>query len=273
MKKFKNIGFSIHYSFLIFFLLCLFVGLGGLVLMYFICLLIHEGMHAFIAKRRGYKIGKIKLMATGAVLEAESDEFSFSDEIIIALAGPLINLVLVLLLIVCWWIVPETYNFTLDLCVINLVLFAFNILPIFPLDGGRILLALLSKKLERKNALLITKTITVIISILLFLLFILSLFISINFSLGMMSVTLFISVVTEDKNAVYKKVMFLTRKQERIKKRGVEQKFVFVSDNISPQKLMKLLDAKHYTVFICVDENLNKTKVITEYDLIYNIKK
>lgn len=273
MINIKKIGFSIHYSFLIFFLLSLFIGLGELVLMYFICLLIHEGMHAFVAKKRGYKIGKIKLMATGAVLEAESDEFSVRDEIIIAIAGPLINLIIAMLLIVCWWIVPETYNFTLDLCVINLVLFAFNMLPIFPLDGGRILLALLSKRLERKNALLITKAIAIIISLLLFVLFIFSLFTSINFSLGMMSVTLFISAITEDKNAVYKKVMFLTRKQERIKKSGVEQKYVYVSNNISPKKLIKLLDAKYYTVFICVDENLNKTKVITEYDLIYNIKK
>ena len=57
-------------------------------------MLLHEYFHGLVAKKLGYKIGKIKLLATGAALEAESDEFSFDDEIKIAISGPLFNLIL-----------------------------------------------------------------------------------------------------------------------------------------------------------------------------------
>lgn len=267
MKK-RDFYFSVHYSFLIMIMSSFFTGMTWLILMYFICLVLHEGVHGLVAKKLGYKIGKIKLLATGAVLEAESDEFGFSDEIKIALSAPLFNLVLSLLIVVFWWLVPESYNFTLDLCIVNLAIFAFNMLPIFPLDGGRVLLGFLSKRLERAYAVKITKLITIILSICLFLIFVLSLFFTPNFSIGLTSISLFIGGVTEDKNAVYKRNLFSSRKAERMSKRGVEIRRLYVSVNMPKSKLFKLLDARHYTIFVLVDENLKEVAVIRESELL-----
>lgn len=270
MKKNRkdDLRFSIHYSFVILFVLSFFVNLTWLLVSYFSCLLLHEYFHGLVAKKLGYKIGKIKLLATGAELEAESDEFSFDDEIKIAISGPLFNLILSLLFVVAWWLVPESYNFTLDLCVINLALFSFNMLPIFPLDGGRVLLACLSKKLVRKQAVKICKTITFVFSCLLFLLFIFSIFSSPNFSLGLMAVTLFVGGITEDKQAVYKRNFWQVRKIERSKNKGIEVKYLYVNQQTSKTKLLKLIDARHYTIFVLVDDNLKPVSFIREDELV-----
>lgn len=260
--------FSIHYSLYILFGLSFFTGLSFLLIIYFLCLVFHEFFHAFVAKKLGYKIGKIKLMATGAVLEAESDEFSYSDEILISLSGPLFNLCVVILLIVGWWIIPESYNYTLDICVINLSIFCFNLIPIFPLDGGRILLALISKKIERKQAVKIVKTITLILSVIMFFLFIFSLFNIPNFSIGIMAVTLFLGGIVEDKKAIYKKTFYQERKKERAKKRGVEVKYLGVKNQEDKSKFLKFITPRFYTIFVVFDDDMSVIEYITETSLI-----
>ncbi|MBQ3158202.1 MAG: site-2 protease family protein [Clostridia bacterium] len=273
MIKKINLYFSIHYSFILLFVLSFLFNLFWVFVSYFICLVLHELVHAVVAKRLGYKIGKIKLAATGATLEAESDEFGFSEEIKIAISAPIFNLVLALLFVVFWWLIPESYNFTLDLFVVNLSIFAFNMLPIFPLDGGRVLLAFLSKKVERHVAVKITKTITIVISCLLFLIFILSLFFVPNFSIGIMAVSLFISGTIEDKNAVYKKCFYLSRKYERTKKRGLELRRVYISEELPKYKLLKMLDARFYTIFIIVNEHMQEIGIIKENEIVNSFLK
>ena len=271
--SFKNLPYSLHYSFIVLIFCSYICGLFWHMFLYFLCLILHESAHAYVAKKRGYKIGKIKLMATGAVLEAESDEFSFNDEIKIALAGPCLNLLLVCILIVVWWIKPEVYNFTQDLLVINLAIFAFNILPIFPLDGARILLGMLSKNIERRKAVKFVKIISIILACLIFMLFLISLFSTPVFSLGIIAVTLFAGVISEDKNAVYKRIYLQQQKIQRTEKYGIEQRVLFVSKNLPVRKLLKLIDLRHFTIFNMVDENMNVVKVLTENQVVQETNK
>lgn len=267
MKKKKIFGFGLHYSFIVLLIFCFATGQGFLCLLYFLCLLLHEMVHGIVARKRGYQIGKIKLLATGAVLEAESDEFAFNDEIIIALSAPLFNLAVFVFLVALWWIYPESYNHTQDLAVINLAIFAFNILPIFPLDGGRILLAWLSKRLERKTAVRVVRMVTCTLSCLLFLIFVFSIFSKPNFSLGMMSVTLFVSGIADDKNAVYKRALYLSRKFKRATRNGVEVRYVLVFEETPKEKLITLLSARFYTIFVLIDSKFNKVKEVEEKSL------
>ena len=266
--KGEKFNISVHFSFIALILLAFFAGLGFLVLEYFVCLVLHEFVHAFFAKKLGYKIGKINLLATGAVLEAESDEISFRDEIIISISAPLFNLFFSILLLGVWWISPETYNYTQDLLVINLSIFAFNILPIFPLDGGRVLLAVLSIKNERKIAVKIARFIACSLSVLIFILFIISLFILPNFSLAVISVSLFIGAISEDKKASYKRIMFMERKKERCYKNGVEVRHIMVNEKIEKLKLLKMVNARFFTIFVLVDDNFNVKKHISEKDIL-----
>ncbi len=267
-KEKKKIYFSIHYSFFILLFLGFISGVGWLLISYFIFLVLHEFVHSVVAKKLGYKIGKIKLLATGAMLEAESDEFSFSDEIKISISAPIFNLLISIFILGLWWINPESYNYSQDLFVINLAIFCFNMLPIFPLDGGRILLAYLSKNMERKKAVSITRAIAIFFSCGMFLLFIFSLFSDPNFSIGIMAITLFVGGISEDKSAVYKKVFYITRKKQRTFKSGVETRYVMVNKNMEKAKLLKLINARFYTVFLFVDDNLNVVKEVGEAELL-----
>ena len=261
----KNV--SIHYSFIILIICSFVVNLFNLLFFYFLFLVLHELVHSFVARKLGYKIGKINLLATGAILDAESDEFSFNDEILISISAPLFNLLLAIIFLGFWWVVPESYNFTQDLMVINLAIFSFNMLPIFPLDGGRVLLAFLSKTTSRKKAVIMAKIVAIVLTLFLFILFIVSLFVSPNFSLGMISVTLFISAISEDKSAGYKRLLFLERKKKRIKNKGVETRFVMVQKGYSESFLLRQINARFFTIFIVVDENLNIIKQIKENEI------
>ena len=259
---------SVHFSFLVLMLVGSFLGLFKILFFYFLWLCLHEMVHAFVAKKLGYGLSKISLQVGGAVLDAEQDEFSFKDEILIAISAPLFNLLVGFLIVSVWWIWPESYNFLQDQAVINFAIFGFNILPIFPLDGGRVLLGFLSRKFERKNAVKICKTISVFFSLVLFALFVVSLFISPVFSLGVASLNLLLSVFTENKNANYKRILYASRKLEKCKKGGIAGQTIYVHKNMSALEMFRLVDGRHITTFALVDDNMKIVKTISEFEVV-----
>lgn len=265
--------FSVHFSFVVLMIVGCFFGFGKLLFSYFVCLVFHELVHSFVAKKLGYKLGKIRLSMTGAVLDAKQDEFSFKDEILIAISAPLVNLVVGFLLVSFWWIVPESYNFLQDLAVINFAIFGFNILPFFPLDGGRVLLGFLSKKTERKTALKLCRAVTICASILLFIIFVFSLFVSPLFSLGVGAINLFVSAIVEDKNAVYHKLFYTERKLQKSKSGGIEAQEIIVHKSVRFASMLKMLDARHFTTFVIVDDNFNVVSKVKENQLAQLIEK
>lgn len=128
----------------------LYVALGVLTaLAFFGSLVLHELAHSLVARAGGLKVSRVTLFALGGVSQMEDEPRSPGHEFLLAAAGPATSVLLGLLLIgvtvalialdvadVVW--VPLEY-----LGVINLSLAAFNLLPGFPLDGGRVLRALL----------------------------------------------------------------------------------------------------------------------------------
>jgi len=115
----------------------------------FASLLLHELAHSIVARRLGVQIKSITLFLFGGVAELESDPPSARAEIQIAAAGPLMSLCLA----AGFWVLeylaavlglPIAFiEIASYLSTINLVLAIFNLLPAFPLDGGRILRAAL----------------------------------------------------------------------------------------------------------------------------------
>lgn len=147
----------------------------------------HELAHAAVAEKLGYKLNRITLMPYGCIVCGETDCFSYRDEIKIALAGPLINLLTAFLFIALWWFVPETYAYTELAVLASLTIGLINLLPCFPLDGGRILLAWLSLRLKRKKALLVSKILGISLGVAFFALFVYSIFTTVNFTLAFFS--------------------------------------------------------------------------------------
>ncbi len=119
-------------------------------------IVLHELGHALMARRYGIQTADITLYIFGGVARLERMPRSAGPELLIALAGPAVNFAIVMALAAVFGMagflgmpVPEILPVVLS---INLVLGLFNLLPIFPMDGGRVLRAALSGWLGRVRA-------------------------------------------------------------------------------------------------------------------------
>lgn len=133
-----------------------------LVLFLFIFVVFHELAHSVVARHYGIKVRKIVLYPIGGVSEIEEIPDNPAQEWRMAVAGPLTSIVLgAFLLAVSIALSPEllrsftiatTGNFIFDLAIINLMLGAFNLIPAFPMDGGRVFRALLAERFTYSDA-------------------------------------------------------------------------------------------------------------------------
>ena len=178
-----KIKVSVHPLFFAFGLYFAFTGKVFSFISFTIVAVIHELGHSAVASRLGYELKKITLMPYGCIVSGKTQSFSYKDEVKIAFAGPLVNLLTVFLFLGLWWAFPESYPFTELAAFSSLTIATVNLLPCFPLDGGRILLAALSQKLKRKTALRIVKGFGLALGGAFFALFVYSCFVGVNFSL------------------------------------------------------------------------------------------
>ena len=110
----------------------------------------HECAHAFVARRYGFALDKLVLMPDGAVPSGDIAGIGKKQELAVLVAGPLANAVTALAFVALWWLFPETYPYTEAAASVSFSLFLVNLLPAYPLDGGRILHLLLSPLGERR---------------------------------------------------------------------------------------------------------------------------
>lgn len=148
------------------------VGLGwsvGTLLAFFVCVVLHEFGHSFTAMHFGIGVRRILLMPIGGMAEFESIPREPAKEFLITLAGPAVNFVIVGLLAVIVGL-PEGFPFHSEfladkrgfgqlLLQANLVMGCFNLLPAFPMDGGRILRAGLASRMPYLRATRLAATI------------------------------------------------------------------------------------------------------------------
>jgi stage IV sporulation protein FB len=133
----------------------------ALIIAVFACVVAHEFGHILMARRFGVTSLDVTLLPIGGVARLQAFPERPRQELAVALAGPAVNLAIAVVLLAFLGAERLTANLTAilrpqdilpALAVINLVLALFNLLPAFPMDGGRALRAILAMFLEREKA-------------------------------------------------------------------------------------------------------------------------
>lgn len=177
-------------------------------LMLFTCVVLHEYGHALAARKFGIETADILLTPIGGIARLKGNPKKPSHELIIAIAGPLVNLAIIILIAIYLFFTLDDArissiqtDFSIDslqgllfyVLIINVMLFTFNLIPAFPMDGGRVLRSLLSMKLDKLRA---TRIATLIGRVIAVIFVILALFFG-NISLGIIGVFVYMMAQQE----------------------------------------------------------------------------
>ncbi|MCB0569165.1 MAG: site-2 protease family protein [Phaeodactylibacter sp.] len=178
--RFAGINVYLHWTFLLLLIWIVVASLSSgqptaealmpawVILSLFGCVLLHEFGHALQARRYGITTERITLLPIGGVASLEKMPEKPGQELLVALAGPAVNLAIAAVLgayILASGIsfklfplfedisqVKDGAGFVAILLKMNAILFLFNLIPAFPMDGGRVLRALLSINFNRAQA-------------------------------------------------------------------------------------------------------------------------
>jgi len=169
-----GIGVFVHATFLI---LLAWIGLSywqsersvaaviegvGFILVLFGCVLLHELGHALAARRYGIATRDITLLPIGGIARLERMPEDPKQEIVVAIAGPLVNVVIAAAIYAGLFISGNVISgelitiadssFLVRLMLVNVFLVVFNLVPAFPMDGGRVLRATLATRMDYVTA-------------------------------------------------------------------------------------------------------------------------
>ncbi len=241
--------------------------------MAFIMVILHEYIHYFTARHFGYKDGSVKILPFGAVLRLNNiDQASVIEEVTILLSGPIFNLVLA----VIFYILSLYLNYGIlkSLVFTNVCLGIFNLVPTLPLDGGRILRALLSAFKTYRVANIITIITSITIGCIFMLYYIFCFFRGqINFTFGIIAIYIIYYSIKEKERIAYIIMSDIIKKKFRFMKKGyMNNKILSIYCKESLLKALSLVEKNRYIILIVLDEDMQMLKIIYESEIIEGIK-
>lgn len=259
----------IHPLFIVFGIVLIFFQNGEYFLFSVLFSVLHEFGHITMAKHLGVKIENITLMPYGACVNGNIDYLDSIDNIKLSLAGPFINIAFALLLTSLWWLFPSCYGYTSYLANINIAIFLINLLPCYPLDGGRVLVALLKK--NTKKAEKVTRVFGVVFAILIFILFVISIFYEINISLLFISIFILVGAVKGIREQKLK--VFVNAFSSKLDNENLVVKEVMIHADEKIFKLYKLLGDRYFLKFLVVNSKMETLFTFDEMLIRNNFKK
>ena len=247
----------------------------ALIVVLFFCVVLHELGHLLTANKFGIKARNILILPIGGVATLEKMPEKPAQELLIALAGPAVNVVIAVLLLLVVPVrsyfnfdsivleemlyEPTLQNFLFYLFIANVMLVVFNLIPAFPMDGGRVFRALLTFKLGRVKATNIAASIGQGLA---FMFFVLGLF----FSPILILIALFIFLEAYGENQMVKQGDLL--KGHLVKEATLTNITKLKPDN-NIQEVIEILLAGTEKDFVVI-ENQKIIGILTQKDILKN---
>jgi len=138
------------------------------VAMMFVCVVVHELGHSLQARRYGIVVRDIVLLPVGGMARAERIPDDPKQEIVMAVSGPAVNFIIAGVIFLVMWLCHHPVDFDEDflsgVLLVNIALAIFNLIPAFPMDGGRILRGILANRLPYLTATRLAKNVGLVIA-------------------------------------------------------------------------------------------------------------
>lgn len=254
-------------------IIILIIGFKSELFMGFIIVLIHESIHLIVARYLGFSGFTVEIYPIGTVLKLKDlEEATPKEDLIISISGPVGNFVIGLLCLGINYFCKS--DFINHIMKYNLVIGIFNLIPVFPLDGGRILRSILATRLIYKKANEIALRISIIIGYIFLLGFFASVFMGIsNINLALIAIFILSVSYKEKRRIAYIIMGYIIKKKEKFIKRGyIENKTISVYYKLSLLQLLELVDKNKYNVFTVLDEDMNVVDILYEEDILNSLK-
>lgn len=231
-------------------------------------MLIHETAHALAAVCIGLKISYITLYPFGVNLKLKNKiVYSLAEEIILYISGPLSNVIIALIVMLIYSFYPSDILKFLYVC--NITLFAVNMLPAMPLDGGIILKKILSRAIGEERAVLMMKIFSAACCGALLLIGIRVLYETrFNFSVLLFALMMTGNIFTQSEKydaELVRELMFYRRKKKN------KVKHIIVTDTLEKREIAKKLDKRAYNVIYITDASGKILDILTEKQLINSL--
>lgn len=235
----------------------------------------HEFTHYMVARVLGFSAYGVKLLPFGAVLNLkELDEAEPFEDFLISISGPVLNIILSFIFYFLYYKYGMLYFYKSSIC--NWILGIFNLIPAFPLDGGRILRDFLSLKTLYKKANKITLNVGIVIgSILCFFYFICFFrgYEKLSWSVGCIALFITITSIKEKERMSYIIMGDIIKKKNRFINRGyIENRNVSIYYKDYLLQALELIDKNKYNVFLVLDENMTLMDIIYEDEILDALK-
>ncbi|HAT4123794.1 peptidase M50 [Clostridium perfringens] len=241
----------------------------------FFWIIIHELAHYFVLFKLNIESEKFKLHILGARLEIKDyEDLSSREKLIVCFAGPILNGIVAIIFFCIYKLIFKS-EYIYSTYEINLVLFIFNLLPTYPLDGGKILGAILEEKMIFKDVNNILIKISYSFGIAFILLSILGVMIlgEINITSILAGIFIIYLSYNERRKVMYIIMGDITKKRERlINKKYIDSRVTSVYCEQDMVNLLRIIDKNRFNIFYVLDEEMNLLYVLRENEIIETLK-
>lgn len=275
MNIFKINDFKIKINIFMLLMIVLYFYFGYFIEVFimFLTVLVHEISHIIAARRYGFKVDEIEIFPFGGIARFEDLKTIYpGEEVFICAMGPLSNFIIMILFIGIKSFYTNSYiiNYIIE---VNKLMFILNLLPVLPLDGGKILRTILSLFIGYKSSTIKLVYITYIICTFIILYDILNGIIGFEVTyLSTIAVFAIIAAKKEKEMAAFVFIRSITRKTNDLnKKKKMKVHILVCIKTVNIKEAIECFLPNRYHIFIIIKSNGETIGTITEGQLLEGI--